>query len=131
MYKIFLLAALLACAAAAPRTEADASIQVTRLESNADPDGNYSYNIEKTDGSAVSETGQAGHSAVGSFSYTSPEGVPVHVSYVADENGFQPQSDLLPVAPPIPFEIQRALEYIEKNPTPEEQEDRLRRQQQY
>lgn len=27
----------------------------------------------------------------GSFSWTSPEGVPVAITYVADENGYQPQ----------------------------------------
>lgn len=26
----------------------------------------------------------------GSFSYTSPEGVPILITYTADENGFQP-----------------------------------------
>lgn len=29
--------------------------------------------------------------AQGSFSWTSPEGVPVAITYVADENGYQPQ----------------------------------------
>ena len=39
------------------------------------------------------------------YSYTAPDGTPVHVQYVADENGFQPQSDLLPVAPAFPHPI--------------------------
>jgi len=37
--------------------------------------------------------------------YTAPDGTPVHVTFVADENGFQPQSDLLPVAPEFPHPI--------------------------
>jgi len=39
------------------------------------------------------------------FRYTAPDGTPVVVKYVADENGFQPQSDLLPVAPEFPHPI--------------------------
>lgn len=38
-------------------------------------------------------------------SYTAPDGTPVRVKFVADENGYQPQSDLLPVAPEFPHEI--------------------------
>ena len=37
--------------------------------------------------------------------YTAPDGTPVRVTFVADENGFQPQSDLLPVAPAFPHPI--------------------------
>ena len=39
------------------------------------------------------------------FSYTAPDGTPVHVRFVADANGYQPQSDLLPVAPAFPHPI--------------------------
>ena len=54
--------------------------------------------------------------AQGSFSYTSPEGQPISVSYVADENGFQPQGAHLPTPPPIPPAILRALEWIAAHP---------------
>ncbi|KAK7078330.1 hypothetical protein SK128_001385 [Halocaridina rubra] len=43
--------------------------------------------------------------AAGQYSYTAPDGTEVLVTYVADENGFQPQSDLLPVAPLFPHPI--------------------------
>jgi len=36
------------------------------------------------------------------LSYIAPDGTEVVVKYVADENGFQSQSDLLPVAPAFP-----------------------------
>ena len=40
-----------------------------------------------------------------STSYTAPDGTPVHLKFVADENGFQPESVLLPVAPEFPHPI--------------------------
>jgi hypothetical protein len=38
----------------------------------------------------------------GSFSYTSPEGNPIQLTYVADEFGFRPEGSHLPVAPAVP-----------------------------
>lgn len=58
--------------------------------------------------------------AQGQFHYTSPEGQVIQLSYIADENGFQPQGDHLPTPPPIPPAIQRALDYLATLPsTPE------------
>lgn len=51
-----------------------------------------------------------GTRAQGGFSYTSPDGQQVHISYTADENGFVPQGSHIPTAPPIPEEIQRAIQ---------------------
>ena len=48
---------------------------------------------------------------VGSFSYTSPEGVPITLNYVADENGFHAEGAHLPTPPPIPEAIAKALAY--------------------
>ncbi|KAJ8947816.1 hypothetical protein NQ314_008539 [Rhamnusium bicolor] len=56
-------------------------------------------------------TEDSGTIASGSFQFSSPEGVPVAISYVADENGFQPSGDVLPTPPPIPSNILRSLEY--------------------
>lgn len=53
---------------------------------------------------------------VGSYSYTGDDGVPVVVNYIADENGFQPQSSILPTPPPVPEAIQRALDYLRSLP---------------
>ncbi|KAK8388566.1 hypothetical protein O3P69_020509 [Scylla paramamosain] len=41
----------------------------------------------------------------GHFSYTAPDGTPVSLKFVANEHGFQPESDLLPVAPEFPHPI--------------------------
>lgn len=48
--------------------------------------------------------------------YTSPEGIPIETSYVADENGYQPQGAHLPTPPPIPEAILRSLEYNAAHP---------------
>lgn len=57
----------------------------------------FSYNTEN--GISAAESGvtryfdqeNSAQSVQGYFEYTSPEGVPVHVQYVADENGFRPE----------------------------------------
>lgn len=38
-------------------------------------------------------------------SYTAPDGTLVEMKFVANENGFQPESSLLPVAPEFPHPI--------------------------
>lgn len=41
----------------------------------------------------------------GSYSYKTPDGEILTMTYTADENGFHPQGTHLPVALPIPDEI--------------------------
>lgn len=63
----------------------------------------------------VKNPGSEGQEALvseGSFSFTSPEGDDFTVTYIADEFGFQPQGDHLPTPPPIPQEIQDALDKL-------------------
>nr|XP_027239210.1 cuticle protein AMP1A-like [Penaeus vannamei] len=62
--------------------------------------------METANGIVFSESGSPGKdggiNSAGSFSYTAPDGTDIHLQYVADENGFQPQGDHLPVAPSSP-----------------------------
>src|SRR5665811_1238655 len=75
----------------------------------------YNFRFDSTDES-VSESGsqvlpqgatEPGATKTGRFSYTSPEGNLITLSYVADENGFVPST--LNIGPPMP-ETKRAVE---------------------
>ena len=91
-----------------------------RFESVNNGDGSYQYVYETGNGINADEQGSVKNAgseseasvAQGSFSYTSPEGTPIQISYIADENGFQPVGDHLPTPPPIPEAIERALKIL-------------------
>ncbi|CAB3221325.1 unnamed protein product [Arctia plantaginis] len=100
-------------------------IPILRQEQTINPDGSYQYSYETGNGIAAQEQGylknvgpnnEGAEVAQGSFSYTSPEGIPISVTYVADENGFHPEGAHLPTPPPIPEAILRSLQYIESHP---------------
>ncbi|KAK9511520.1 hypothetical protein O3M35_000159 [Rhynocoris fuscipes] len=84
------------------------------------------YSYQSGDGTAAQERGYvknfgAGEpaelqSAEGSYSYTAPDGQVIQLTYTADENGFIPQGAHIPTPPPIPPEIQRALDFIASQP---------------
>ncbi|KMY97884.1 pupal cuticle protein 20 [Drosophila simulans] len=96
-------------------------IPIIKLESKVNTDGSYMYEYETGNGIKAEEMGYLKNAGVagaeaqtaeGSFSYTSPEGQEISLTYIADENGFQPQGDHLPTPPPIPIEIQEALDKL-------------------
>ncbi|XP_019872726.1 flexible cuticle protein 12-like [Aethina tumida] len=106
MKVVAVLFAVLAVALAAPANP-DAEAQVLRSElDNIGVDG-FKWGYETSNGISADETGElinAGseNEAVavrGSFQYVGPDGVTYKVTYIADENGFQPQGAHLPVAP--------------------------------
>ncbi|XP_064093905.1 cuticle protein CP14.6-like [Macrobrachium nipponense] len=117
MKTAIILSFLATVALAAPqygygRGGGDSSEEIPILRDDRDRDdfGRYSVNVETANGIVLADAGapegpKGAVVASGFFSYTSPEGIPVHVKYVANENGFQPQSDLLPVAPAFPHPI--------------------------
>lgn len=85
------------------------------------PDGSYNYSYETGNGIQAQEEGhlnnvgtdQEAIEARGSYSYTDNEGNTYQVSYVANENGFQPEGAHLPQVPPL---IKKALQYIAEHP---------------
>lgn len=52
----------------------------------------------------------------GKYSYTDTEGNVQSVAYTADETGFHPDPAILPVAPPVPVAIARALDWAKDHP---------------
>ncbi|XP_063598680.1 cuticle protein AM1159-like [Penaeus indicus] len=105
--KTIILAAALVLAAAAPQEPRPIEIL---LDERVPPEGGaYSFKIETENGIVQSEEGAPGlegqTNVQGAFSYLLDDGSVVEVRYKADENGFQAESPLLPVAPEFPHEI--------------------------
>nr|XP_017014530.2 pupal cuticle protein Edg-78E-like [Drosophila takahashii] len=117
MFRFMLIAsAFLVCAFAAPQYNQDAGAYITKSGADIQPNGQYNYAYETSNGIAAQESGYGGAHATGGFSWYSPEGQLVQISYLADENGYQPQGALLPTPPPIPAAILKSLEYIRTHP---------------
>ncbi|XP_034249970.1 endocuticle structural glycoprotein SgAbd-2-like [Thrips palmi] len=84
----------------------------------ADDIGNYRFNFETENGirqaeqGVVTNPGSNSESTAkqGNVAYTAPDGTPISLSYVADENGFRASGAHLPTPPPIPEAILRSLE---------------------
>lgn len=98
-------------------------IAILRQASDVSPDGSYQFSYETENGIAASESGapkpigdEVPVVVQGQFQYTDNDGNPISLTYVADENGFQPQGAHLPQAPAIPEGIQRALEWNAAHP---------------
>ncbi|EDV95680.1 pupal cuticle protein 20 [Drosophila grimshawi] len=96
-------------------------IPIIKLESKVNTDGSFMYEYETGNGIKAEEMGYLKNAGIegeeaqtveGSFSYSSPEGETISLTYIADENGFQPMGEHLPTPPPIPPEIQEALDQI-------------------
>ncbi|XP_075977701.1 larval cuticle protein LCP-17-like [Anticarsia gemmatalis] len=121
-------AVALACAAADVKHLNHDDFHAAIVKSNYDitPEGAFQYAYETANGIYAQSNGQVKNAnsdyptleVSGNYKYTSPEGVPVELSYTADENGYQPVGAHLPVAHPIPEAIARSLAYIAAHPPP-------------
>ncbi|XP_037780460.1 cuticle protein AMP1A-like [Penaeus monodon] len=89
--------------------EPKAPVPILKDERVNNEDGSYAVDVETGDGIKTSETGSPNSEGAvvksGHYSYTAPDGSVIEVKFVADENGFQAESDALPVAPAFPHEI--------------------------
>lgn len=102
--------------------------ETLKHNSQVNDDGSYKLDYATSNGISAQEEGFGGHHASGGFSYYSPGGELIQLSYLADENGFKPQGNHLPTPPPIPPQILKSLEYIRLHPY---DEDAAHRQQQH
>ncbi|XP_053612146.1 putative uncharacterized protein DDB_G0282133 [Plodia interpunctella] len=95
------------------------AIPILRLSNEMDLDGSFSYEALGADQthyvqhSHMENQGTEKEEQVveGSYSYVGDNGQTYTVHYIADSNGFRASGDHLPVAPPIPEIIQRAIQY--------------------
>ncbi|XP_061394864.1 larval cuticle protein 65Ab1-like [Musca vetustissima] len=99
---LIVFVALFAIALAAPRPD----VEIVKSEVDVEPEG-YAFNVATSDGTAHEENGKlkdvgTDHEAIvvhGSYTWVDEKtGQKFTVTYVADENGFQPQGEHLPVA---------------------------------
>nr|CAD7398852.1 unnamed protein product [Timema poppensis] len=129
MMKIVIISCLLAAALAAPppllKLDPNEPIPIVAQSNVINEDGTFQNSYESADGTKVEASGtlkdlgdKEGPSSViqGSYSFVTADGQVFELRYIADENGFQPQASFLPVAPPIPEDIQRSLEYNAAHP---------------
>lgn len=97
---------MIVVALAAPPSSVD--VQVLKNVFTNDVNS-YSFGFEQSDGQARQEQGEVKNvgseneaiSVRGSFSFISDDGQTYTVTYVADENGFQPSAPHLPVVPVV------------------------------
>ncbi|XP_042893829.1 endocuticle structural glycoprotein SgAbd-2-like [Penaeus japonicus] len=85
------------------------AVPILRDDRVSNDDGSYTVDFETGDGIVLSEAGTLNSNGTavktGQYSYTAPDGTVIEVKFVADENGFQAESDALPVAPAFPHPI--------------------------
>ncbi|XP_050720641.1 cuticle protein AM1159-like [Eriocheir sinensis] len=114
--KLAVFACLLALAAAAPRPDQDAVVTLDERTDNGD--GTFSLRLETSNGIAEERTGVVGSEGQsnmqGSYSFTLPDGTVAVVTFVADEGGFRPESDLLPTPHPLPAHAIEQLRVAEE-----------------
>ncbi|XP_075232904.1 endocuticle structural glycoprotein SgAbd-3-like isoform X2 [Lycorma delicatula] len=99
------------------------TVPIVSQDQDINFDGTYHYSFEGGDGTRASQEGQlkqtpdgAGEISQGSFSYVGDDGKNYGLTYVADENGFQPSGEHLPQPPEIPPAIAKALAFLATKP---------------
>merc|ERR1711962_551782 len=118
--KIFVLSCLVVLGSCAklPLEEKEEPIAILRSESFKDG-ANFNYNFEAENGIAVDAVGASNSVGTsnmqGSYSYTLDDGNQANFNWVADEEGYRVESNMLPVAPafphPIPAYVQEQIDF--------------------
>lgn len=109
------------CLVAAVKADAK-EIPIVYQEMDLLPEGSFHWSYEGADGSKAAQEGALKSNGEeellvqkGSYSYVGDDGLTYSVSYVADENGFQPVGDHLPIPPEVPGLIAGTVEYLSEN----------------
>merc|ERR1712002_1263733 len=107
-FAIVLLLAAVAYARPADLEEGDSAELLRSDVAHPDDDGAHSMSFAVDNGIEFEVSGregeEGGSNMVGHFTYI-VDGEAVPLTFVADGNGYQPESSLLPVAPAFPHEI--------------------------
>ncbi|XP_011188635.1 endocuticle structural glycoprotein SgAbd-3 [Zeugodacus cucurbitae] len=99
-------------------------VKLISNEAMVEYDGKFHYHYELGDGSKASQDGflkkvdteHEGESIEGKFAFVADDGKEYLVTYIADENGYQPQGEHLPTPPPVPESVLKTLKYLEEHP---------------
>ncbi|XP_066983690.1 cuticle protein AM/CP1114-like [Macrobrachium rosenbergii] len=116
---VVVLFAAIAVADEKPLTSPAAVVAILKNDRHTpDEFGNHNSDFEAANGIEIHLSGSQGESGganmIGTWSYPQEDGSIASFKFVADENGYQPESDLLPVAPHFPHPIpQFVLDQIE------------------
>ncbi|KAK3924537.1 Endocuticle structural glycoprotein SgAbd-1 [Frankliniella fusca] len=135
MKLVIVACALLAVALARPQQlqqqPTKPPVPILSQDAELSIDGSHHSSFQTGDGVSRSEQGvqkqlgpnDQGEAIQGQVSWTDNDGVSHSLTYTADENGYQPQGDLVPA---IPAAIQRALEWNAAHPEEEDPKDSQR-----
>merc|ERR1711939_1208738 len=101
-----------------PLEEREEPIAILRSESFKDG-ANFNYNFEAENGIAVdtvgSSNGAGASNMQGSYRYILDDGSTANFNWIADEEGYRVESNMLPVAPafphPIPAYVQEQIDF--------------------
>nr|XP_045621206.1 cuticle protein AM1199-like isoform X1 [Procambarus clarkii] len=114
-----IFACLAAVAAAAPQLlDSPPVVAILRDDRRDDGNGNFNYAFEADNGIAVDISGTPGaegqSNMQGFYRFTLPDGTIAEVRFIADENGFQPESSLLPTPHPLPAHALEQVRFAEE-----------------
>merc|ERR1712198_648968 len=117
--KFVVLACLAAVAVAAPQLQ-EREVLVLRDDRVDNGDGSFSYAVEADNGintAVAGSVGSEGQSNMeGSYTVLLEDGTQAVIRFIANENGYQPQSDfdILPTPHPLPAHVYKLLEIAER-----------------
>ncbi|XP_043238480.1 cuticle protein CP14.6-like [Amphibalanus amphitrite] len=102
--KLLIVLCLAAVALARPQSERDA--EIIEYVNEHREDNSYDFSLETSNGIIREESGLSypgadpetgSYTQSGSFEIPHPDGTITYLSFLSDENGYQPESDAIPV----------------------------------